>query len=90
MTRSQEFCIHSKTHVNAGRAIRAVLSIYFPKEAIQGVSKNLLESGAHSTLFWIHLLDVQGVGTYLFTDFLFLIVQVLILKMKKAYYTCIV
>ena len=26
MTRSQEFCRHSKSHFNAGRAIRAVLS----------------------------------------------------------------
>ena len=28
---SQEFCRHSKALVNAGRTIRAVLSIYFPR-----------------------------------------------------------
>ena len=45
---------------------------------LPGVSKNLLESGAHKASFWIHLLDVQvdvqGVGIYLFIDFMFLIV----------------
>ena len=34
---------------------------------IQGVPKNLLESGAHKTPFLIHLLDMQDVGTYLLT-----------------------
>ena len=40
---------------------------------IQGVSKNLPNPAHTRRLFWIHLLDVQGVGTYLFIDFLFLI-----------------
>ena len=41
-----------------------------PSGGIQGVSKNC-ENRAHTKpLSWIYLLDVQGVDTYLFTDFL--------------------
>ena len=40
-------------------------------EDIQGVPKKLRESGAHKTAFLeIFFFDVQGVGTYLFVDFL--------------------
>ena len=43
---------------------------------IYGVSQNICCNPAHTiSLFWIHLLDVQVVGTYLIMDFLFLIVQ---------------
>ena len=59
----QEPSIETKTHNS------------LTKLNIQGVSKNLLEFGAHKTFFWIQFLDVQGVGKYLFIDFLFLIVQ---------------
>ena len=65
-----------------------IKTIKHTHQYLQGVYKNFLESGAHK---WIYLIDaVAGIGTRLYIDFLFLTVQVLILKMKKAYYTCIV
>ena len=42
--------------------------------ALQVVSKNCYNTARTESLFWIHLLDMQGVGTYLFIDFLFLTV----------------
>ena len=46
--------------------------LLFDNEYIQGVSKNL---HALNSFFWIHLLDVKGVGTCLFSSTLtFLIV----------------
>ena len=33
----EEFCSDSKGHVNAGRAVRAVLLIYFPREVLQDI-----------------------------------------------------
>ena len=70
-------CFHTQTHLILHAPISAELCLRILIKSYAGcLKKFVITQHTPKTSFWIHLLDVQGVGAYLFSiDFLFLTVQ---------------